>query len=93
MKSIDINADLGEGSGFDEAIMPLISSCSIACGGHYGNEKTMRNTIRLAQKYGVKIGAHPSFPDKDNFGRKIMHLTKQQLTDTLFNQLVHFFAI
>ena len=92
-KHIDINADLGEGSGFDEAIMPLIASCSIACGGHYGTDETMRTAIRLAKKNKVKIGAHPSFPDKDNFGRKIITMTKKELTATVFDQLLHFFAV
>jgi len=57
---IDINADLGEGTGNDKFIMPYISSCSIACGGHYGDEKSMQDAVRLAKKYGVKVGAHPS---------------------------------
>jgi len=92
-KRIDINADLGEGSGQDEVIMRYISSCSIACGGHYGNEETMTRSIRLAQSNGVKVGAHPSFPDKDNFGRKIMTLTRQELTRTLFEQLLRFMAV
>ncbi len=92
-KHIDINADLGEGSGFDEIIMPLIASCSIACGGHYGTDETMRTAIRLAKKNKVKIGAHPSFPDKDNFGRKIITMTKKELTATVFDQLLHFFAV
>ena len=92
-KHIDINADLGEGSDFDEAIMPLISSCSIACGGHFGTEKTMRTVIQLAKKNNVKIGAHPSFPDKDNFGRKIITMTKHELTETIFSQLIPFFAL
>ncbi len=92
-KHIDINADLGEGSGFDEAIMPLISSCSIASGGHFGTEKTMRTAIRLAKENNVKIGAHPSFPDKENFGRKIITMTKNELTETVFSQLIRFFAL
>lgn len=87
---IDINADLGEGAGNDAQIMPLISSCNIACGGHFGTEETMRNTIKLALKYKVKIGAHPSFPDTDNFGRKIVTLTKTVLTETVFKQLTTF---
>ncbi|MDC8002557.1 5-oxoprolinase subunit PxpA [Aureisphaera galaxeae] len=93
MITIDINADLGEGTGNDAAIMPLISSCSIACGGHYGDEKSMRTAVRLAMKHGVKIGAHPSFPDKDNFGRKILTLTKSELSESIFEQLLHFYAI
>jgi UPF0271 protein len=90
---IDINADLGEGQSTDANIMPLISSCSIACGGHYGDEETMRATIKLAKENGVKIGAHPSFPDKDHFGRKRMTLTKRELTDAIFNQLLAFYAV
>lgn len=93
MKSIDINADLGEGAGLDAMIMPLISSCSIACGGHFGDSESMLETLLLAKKHQVKVGAHPSFPDRDNFGRKVLTLTKRELTDTVFHQLLHFFAI
>lgn len=67
--NVDINVDLGEGIGNESKLMPLISSCNIACGGHAGDLETMRTVVKLAKKYGVKIGAHPSFPDKDNFGR------------------------
>lgn len=91
--TIDINADLGEGSGHDQAIMPLISSCSIACGGHYGNDKTIREAVRLAQKHGVKVGAHPSFPDQDNFGREIVTMTKEELKTSVYHQLLQFYAI
>lgn len=90
---IDINADLGEGTGNDASIMPLISSCNIACGGHYGDEESMRTTIQLALKHRVKIGAHPSFPDRDHFGRRVMTLTKQELQQTVFDQLLHFMTI
>lgn len=84
---IDINADLGEGSEFDAQIMPLISSCSIACGGHFGNEKSIRESIRLAKSHGVKIGAHPSFPDKKNFGRKFLEISPKALIQSLLNQI------
>jgi UPF0271 protein len=93
MKFIDINADLGEGSGKDQLLMPLISSCSIACGGHFGDEKTMRTAITQAKKHNVKVGAHPSFPDKDNFGRKVLTLTKSELTQSVFQQIMNFHAI
>lgn len=92
-QSIDINADVGEGTGNDAFIIPLLSSCNIACGGHVGNEASMRKTIQLAKKYSVKIGAHPSFPDKDNFGRKFLTMTKSELTESIYNQLLAFFAI
>ncbi|MAP54930.1 LamB/YcsF family protein [Altibacter sp.] len=90
---IDINADLGEGSGKDESIMPLISSCSIACGGHYGTETSMRTTVQLAKKYKVAVGAHPSFPDRDHFGRKLLSMTKSELMQSIFDQLIHFYAV
>lgn len=90
---IDINADLGEGSPNDALLMPLISSCNIACGGHFGTDKSMNETIELAKKYDVKIGAHPSFPDKDNFGRKLLTMTKAELTEAIFFQLLRFTAV
>ena len=93
MLTIDINSDLGEGTGNDPLIMPLISSCNIACGGHYGNEESMQTTIQLAMKYGVKIGAHPAFPDKNDFGRKILTMTKSELKQSVFHQLLQFSAI
>lgn len=71
---IDLNADLGEGCGNDSALMPLITSANIACGFHAGDAQTMRESVRLARKHGVAIGAHPSFPDRDNFGRTAMQL-------------------
>jgi len=89
-KIIDINADLGEGIGNEQKLMPHISSCSIACGGHFGNEETMTEVIRLAKKHNVKVGAHPSFPDKENFGRKIMALSEEELSETVFQQIIRF---
>ncbi len=69
MLHCDLNCDLGEDIGNDELIMPYITSTNIACGFHAGNESTMHKTILLAQKYNVNIGAHPSFLDRENFGR------------------------
>jgi len=69
MEKCDVNCDMGEGIGNDELLMPYITSANIACGYHAGNEDTMRQTILLAQKYKVNIGAHPSFLDRKNFGR------------------------
>lgn len=91
--TIDINADLGEGYPYDEQIMPLISSCSIACGGHYGDKNSMRKTIQLAKKYNVKVGAHPSFPDKENFGRKVIEMEEAALQKSLINQIQNFIRI
>ncbi|MDT0558767.1 5-oxoprolinase subunit PxpA [Ichthyenterobacterium sp. W332] len=86
MKIIDINADVGEGVGDDALLIPLISSCNIACGGHAGNEESMRETVELAKRHHVKIGAHPSFPDKANFGRVIMDISCANLYTSLKQQ-------
>ncbi len=93
MKCIDINCDMGELSGKDELLMPLISSCSIACGGHVGNKQSIRETIRLAKSYDKKIGAHPSYPDKLNFGRKSMALSLKDFQNEIKRQLEDFFEI
>ena len=86
-KSIDINCDLGEGMPCDADIMPYISSCSIACGGHAGDDDSMRKTLALAKQYQVKVGAHPSYPDKENFGRKSLNLSKDTLKESLIAQI------
>ncbi|WER46117.1 5-oxoprolinase subunit PxpA [Cupriavidus sp. WKF15] len=69
---IDLNADLGEGCGNDQALLALISSANVACGWHAGDAATMLQTVKWAIERGVAIGAHPSFPDRDNFGRTEM---------------------
>lgn len=79
MKAIDLNADVGEGCGDDAALMPLVSSANIACGVHAGDERTMRATIRLALERDVKIGAHPSYPDREHFGRIAMDRAPEQI--------------
>lgn len=86
--SIDINCDVGEGLGNEELIMPYISSCSIACGGHAGDTKTIVDTIKLATKYSIKIGAHPSFPDKENFGRTIIDMPLKELQLSIESQIL-----
>jgi len=78
MLSIDINCDMGEGIGNDERIMPFISSASIACGYHAGDKHTMEQTVDLCIKHNVAIGAHPSFKDKENFGRSEMNLSVEE---------------
>lgn len=69
MLSIDLNGDMGEGMENDSAIMPFISSVNIACGYHAGDETIMRRTVELALTHRVAIGAHPSYPDREHFGR------------------------
>ncbi|EML4683043.1 TPA: 5-oxoprolinase subunit PxpA [Citrobacter amalonaticus] len=72
--NIDLNADLGEGCASDGELLTLVSSASIACGFHAGDAQTMLTSVREALKNGVAIGAHPSFPDRENFGRTAMTL-------------------
>lgn len=77
MLSVDLNCDMGEGFSSDGQLMPCISSANIACGYHAGDTDTMKRTVELCLEYNVAIGAHPSYPDRDNFGR----------TDMLYNGL------
>jgi len=93
MKNIDLNCDLAEGGKFDAELMPLISSCNIACGGHFGNKETMEAAVKLALQNGVNIGAHPSYPDLDNFGRKSLSITSEELKKSLRAQLLQLKAI
>ena len=74
MVKIDLNADLGEGGSADAELMTLVSSVNIACGFHAGDAQTMLTSVRNAIKNGVAIGAHPGFPDRENFGRTAMVL-------------------
>ena len=87
MKTIDFNCDVGEGIENEHLLMPFISSCNIACGGHYGNKTTIDKTLQLAIDNNVKIGAHPSFPDKENFGRKIMKISDEKLQKSIAFQM------
>lgn len=85
---IDFNCDLGEGCGDDAAIIPLITSASIACGGHAGDEATMRATLRLCREHGVAAGAHPSYPDRAGFGRQEMALAPEAVSATVREQIL-----
>ncbi|MBD9662612.1 UPF0271 protein [Variovorax paradoxus] len=84
---IDLNADLGEGAGSDEALLGLVSSANIACGWHAGDARTMRQCVRWAIERGVAIGAHPSFPDRENFGRSTMHLPPDEIVANVLYQV------
>jgi UPF0271 protein len=79
---------MGEGIGNDEAIMPYITSANISCGFHAGNGDTIRHCIALAIRNNVRVGAHPSFRDKENFGRKQMHLGHDKLYAIVLEQLI-----
>lgn len=86
-KTIDINADVGEGLNNEALLMPYLSSCNIACGGHAGDDKTMTQVVRLAKDHKVKIGAHPSFPDVLNFGRVVVEMSSADLYSSLKSQI------
>ncbi len=87
MMKIDLNCDLGEGIGNDEAIMPHITSANIACGFHAGDENIMQATVKLAKRYGVNIGAHPGWNDKQNFGRLEMNVPADGAEEIVFQQI------
>src|SRR5436853_1185793 len=84
---IDISADMGEGSPGEEAIWPLITSANVACGGHIGDADSMAHAARRAREYAVRLGAHPSYPDRENFGRKSMSMTPATLRASLVAQI------
>ena len=84
---LDINVDVGEGFNNESQIMPYIYSCNIACGGHAGDNDSMKAVVKLAKKHNVKIGAHPSFPDKAHFGRKIVEMSSANLYTSLMKQI------
>ncbi|MET6990745.1 5-oxoprolinase subunit PxpA [Sediminicola arcticus] len=84
---IDINCDVGEGIGNEESLFPYISSCNIACGGHAGDKESMKRVVVLAKKEQVKIGAHPSYPDKKNFGRVSLSMPIELLKSSIGEQV------
>ena len=91
MKTIDLNCDMGESygawkMGADAEVMPHISSANIACGFHGGDPATIRKTVRLAVDHGVAIGAHPSLPDIQGFGRRVMKISPQEMYDFVVYQ-------
>ena len=77
--NIDLNSDLGEGCGSDGELMPLITSANIACGFHAGDAITAHATLQLALRHGVQAGAHPSFPDREHFGRRELKRTELEI--------------
>ena len=85
--SLIINCDMGEGMGNDAELMPYIHAANIACGAHAGNDITMHETIRLAMQYGVDAGAHISFEDREQFGRREFQLSEAALYQLVQDQL------
>lgn len=84
---IDLNCDMGEGMPNDAALMPYISSANIACGFHAGDEYTMKSIVKLCKDFGVRIGAHPSFPDRANFGRTMMEMSPEEIYKMVREQI------
>jgi UPF0271 protein len=92
MKSIDLNCDVGEmpehiSDGTQEALMRSITSVNIACGGHAGDAQTMATTIQQGLRHKLAIGAHPGYPDRANFGRIEMHLSPEEVADSVYGQV------
>jgi UPF0271 protein len=91
-KQIDLNSDMGESFGAyrlgaDEDILRCVTSANVACGWHGGDPAVMRRTVELAKARGVGVGAHPSYPDLLGFGRRVMHLTRQEARDYVLYQI------
>ncbi len=90
--TVSINCDMGEGYGLfrigdDEGIMPFITIANVACGFHASDPSVMHRTVRLAKRHGVKVGAHPSFPDLQGFGRREMKMGRDELVDCIVYQV------
>jgi 5-oxoprolinase (ATP-hydrolysing) subunit A len=90
--TIDINCDMGEApeaiaDGTQESLMPSLTSVNIACGGHAGDEATMRATLEQARRWGLAIGAHPGYPDRENFGRRELNLPPAEVEAAVFEQV------
>jgi 5-oxoprolinase (ATP-hydrolysing) subunit A len=89
---VTINCDMGESFGIyklgdDEACMPYITHANIACGFHASDPRVMRDTVRLAKKHGLRIGAHPGFPDREGFGRREIRLTRDETAAMVIYQV------
>jgi 5-oxoprolinase (ATP-hydrolysing) subunit A len=90
---IDLNCDMGENIGEDADIMPYITSANIACGFHAGDEASMQMAVRLAKRYGVAVGAHPSWKDVEGFGRREMSLPSDEVEALVLYQIGALYAI
>lgn len=84
--SIDLNADVGEGSASDADLVPLVSSVNIACGAHAGDLESMRRTVALALRHGAAIGAHPGFADREHFGRRELAIAPSEAAALVLGQ-------
>ena len=92
MKSIDLNCDMGElpeaiADGTQEVLLRSITSANVACGGHAGDERTMRTTVEQAMRAGVAVGAHPGYPDRENFGRLELKMSAEAVANSVYEQV------
>jgi len=87
MTYVDLNCDVGEGIGNEVELMPLITSANIACGGHAGDERTMRDVSMLARRFGVAVGAHPGYEDREHFGRRELAMAPTALRKLMIRQI------
>ncbi len=92
---LDLNCDMGEleDAAHEAALMEYITSANIACGGHAGDEGTMERTVLLALGRGVRIGAHPGYPDRENFGRLEIEMSAEAIAETVFQQIARLHAV
>jgi len=90
---MDLNADVGEECGDDAALIPLLTSANVSCGVHAGGPETMRRTVDLCLKHGVRIGAHVSYPDREHFGRRELELPPAEISASITAQLKALSAI
>ncbi len=93
MAYVDLNADLGEGMLGDAALLTVVTSANVACGGHAGDAATMRRTLAAAQQHGVTVGAHPGWADPAHFGRRAMPLSAESIRTTLQTQVAALVAL
>ncbi|HEX9985274.1 MAG TPA: 5-oxoprolinase subunit PxpA [Thermoanaerobaculia bacterium] len=89
----ELSADMGEGAADEEPLWPLLDAANIACGGHAGDVTTITHAVARAREHGVILGAHPSYPDRESFGRRSMTMTADALHATLFEQIRALYAL
>lgn len=93
MTALDLSADLGEGAPDEPELWPLLDAANVACGGHTGDEASMTEAVRLARRHQVRLGAHPSYPDREHFGRRTLAMEPAALQSSLREQLLALYAI
>ena len=96
--TIDLNCDMGESraailDGTQDELLKYVTSANIACGGHAGDEWTMERTVRAALDAGVSVGAHPGYPDRENFGRVRLPMSPAQIADTVYEQIARLASV